>query len=188
MNQEQLSIWQGKMPKRIPIIKLLEDILSINILYEHKIIKSKLAKYSKNLKKKSKREYMISEGLDTFNNSFNAIEIIRQMAKYGIDEFTAMHTLKTLEADRIIIPYSPRAKAFIRHFKHTLEILMDEEIEILKTIDTGIIENAKLKEITEFPILLPILHALRQQKFIDNDNNLTEIGLDLLAGLYLTEE
>ncbi len=186
INEDKLTNWQGLMPNTLETIQILEESLNIEYIYKYRFISNKIIPNKYQLSKDSNEMKMISEILNSDVKIFTFIDIFKKMKKYDLNELETLKIFNNIKEKNLLILYGPIAKQSINKIKHIINILTEDEKNILKQIEGGVNNYNNLKQISNFPMIIPLIHTLRKQSFITQENNLTERGQAIIDYIYFT--
>ena len=168
--------WIGEEIPREPIMKIVEEMLHVDLLYPHNLILSKVPGFLKSHGKKTVQSLIVEEAKTNFNYSFKVREMIIALAAYGKKEISTFNSIHDLKTEGVVFAVNPRTKALAEKFKPFIKQITKEERLVLKTIETGIKTQKELQNKTKIAVVIPSILKLQQLELIDEELNLTENG------------
>lgn len=175
-HKEIFNNWIGEEIPREPIMKIVEEMLHVDLLYPHNLILSKVPGFLKSYGKKSVQSLIVKEAKVNFDCSFKVRDMIIALAAYGKKEITTFNSIHELRAEGVVFAVNPRTKALAEKFKPFIQQLSKEERLVLKTIEEGIKNQKDLENKTKILVVIPSILRLQQLELIDEHLNLTENG------------
>ena len=171
-----LAKWHGALPNKEPILRLLEKFLFVHLIYNYKLILTRLPEYERKLKSNSTTTKILSVCRTNFGNLFTMKDILDHMLTNEIGEVETFNILLKLMKDKLFIPLNSQNQELVLEFLPFTDDITSDERKVLKYMYDGHTDLLELSELTHIPVVIQSIHNLQKNGFVSELNELTEVG------------